>query len=258
MQRSRHYGPVIAVFLLAMNATSARAQGFGDDWDWGAIEAIDDTPVSAKDVVVRQLDASRRLSIEEVTAPDLQADPHQAYALFADMPTLQVTPSVRDSELYPCSSCHQNVDANPAVRQLDEPHDGLRIDHGLHGKGQFWCFTCHDQQAVGRLRTLEGELVAFEDAYILCSQCHVRQARDWSYGAHGKRQVSWRGPRQVYTCTACHYQHAPAIPKRDALPGPRVRMGLERPAHWNPGIASHQSLHIPGTPWQLPTGEGHE
>ena len=46
---------------------------------------------------------------------------------------------------------------------------------------------------------------------MLCSQCHVKQARDWAFGAHGKRVGSWQGERQVYNCTVCHYQHHPAI-----------------------------------------------
>ena len=94
---------------------------------------------------------------------------------------------------------------------------------GLHGRGQFWCFTCHDLEGNGGLKTLEGEPLAFSEAYFLCSQCHVDQARDWAYGAHGKRVGTWQGERVVYNCTACHYQHNPAIKPREAVPPPPVR-----------------------------------
>ncbi len=223
--------------------------GFGGDWDWGAIEGMDDTPISANAVIVKQIDNSRRLSVTEVTAPDRQAEPHPAYPLFKGMPAVEVIPSVRDAELYPCANCHQNVDSDPSVRVLKEPHDKLSLQHGLHGKGQFWCFTCHDRHSVGQLSTLKGEPIAFEDAYILCSQCHVRQARDWGYGAHGKRLANWSGKRQVYNCTACHYQHAPAIALRDGMQGPAIRQGLPRPAHWNAQAFQRSGLHAPKAPW---------
>ncbi len=252
----------LAVFTLCASLCCEQviAQGgFGADWDWGAIEAIDDTPVTSKDVVVKQIDASRRLSVDEVTAPDMDAIPHRAYALFKDMPDFKVIPSVRDAELYPCANCHQNVTSDTTVRDLKEPHEKLLLRHGLHGKGQFWCFTCHDKDSAGRLKTLKGDAVSFEDAYIVCGQCHVRQARDWGYGAHGKRVANWSGQRQVYNCTVCHYQHAPAIAQRDAMSGPTIRQGLDRPGHWHP-VARGGSLHIPPPPWRESANseEGHE
>ena len=141
---------------------------------------------------------------------------------------------VRDAELYPCSSCHQWTPGNPEPRALKKPHDNFELQHGLHGKGRFWCSTCHDMEGSRTLKTLEGVPLGFGEAYLLCSQCHVNQARDWAYGAHGKRLEDWRGPRRVYDCTACHYQHSPAWSPRQAKAGPSVRQGLERPAHWVP------------------------
>jgi hypothetical protein len=114
------------------------------------------------------------------------------------------------------------------------PHNNFELKHSLHGKGQFWCFTCHDDKHQRKLRTFEGETIEFDEAYILCSQCHTNQARDWAFGAHGKRLDNWQGERVVYNCTACHYQHAPAFSSRDALAGPAMRQGLPRPAHWSP------------------------
>ena len=100
--------------------------------------------------------------------------------------------------------------------------------------GSARCATRHDLEGSGGLRTLEGERLDFGDAYILRSQCHSRQARDWAYGAHGKRVNGWQGKRRILNCTACHYQHRPRLKPRVPEPGPRIRMGLDRPVHWVP------------------------
>jgi len=238
-----HHFPaaLLGALLLALCATAWGADT--DDWDWGAIEAMDDTPLTADEAQRKMptISASKRLSIEESASPDLDKPPHQAYELFPGMPSFKVVASRLDSEMHPCKSCHTWVPPVTETRKLKTPHDNFQLQHGLHGKGRFWCFTCHDTEKDRALRTLEGETLAFEDAYILCSQCHVDQARDWAYGAHGKRVGTWQGERVVYNCTACHYQHSPAFKPRTAMPGPEVRMQLPRPAHWVP--ASQRGEH---------------
>ena len=214
--------------------------GLSADWDWGAIEAMDDTPINTGNVkTMPDRQPSQRLSVQESTSPDLEAEPREAYALFPEMPAFKVIPSRKDQEMHPCSNCHEWVPPIKKTRELPSPHDNFALQHGLHGKGQFWCFTCHDDQHQRKLRTFEGETIEFADAYILCSQCHVDQARDWAFGAHGKRLDNWQGERVVYNCTACHYQHAPAFGQREALAGPPMRQGLPRPAHWSPPTEQH-------------------
>ena len=236
----------ISLFLLCLLFTAQswlHAQTLEDEagvssdeaaWDWSGFEAMDDTPISSKDVIKKDViePAGRRLTVDEVTAPDMEAEPHQVYSLFPDMPSFEVIQSKRDAEMYPCANCHKWQKSVKTPRILKAPHDNFELKHGLHGKGQFWCFSCHDENDRTLLKTLEGEYVEFDEAYILCSQCHVTQARDWAYGAHGKRVGNWKGKRQVYNCTVCHYQHSPSFKPRDALPGPEIRMGLQRPAHW--------------------------
>jgi hypothetical protein len=63
------------------------------------------------------------------------------------------------------------------------------------------------------------------------------------FGAHGKRQGNWQGTRQVFNCTACHYQHRPALKARAPKSGPGMRMGLERPAHWVAKDKRHDAEH---------------
>ena len=87
--------------------SSGAGGGLTDDWDWGAIEALDDTPVVPKKVLTKPTtsEPSQRLSIKESTSPDLQAKPREAYALFPAMPSFKVLPSRKDKEMHPCSNC---------------------------------------------------------------------------------------------------------------------------------------------------------
>ena len=226
---------------------TATEAGTSDGWNWDNFEA-DDTPVSANEVIERAA-PTRRLTITEVTAPDHDAEPHQAYQLFPNIPSFEVIASKKDTEMHPCRNCHQAVKSNTTPRKLDIPHDNFELKHGLHGKGQFWCFTCHSPDGTGSLKTLDGESIEFRDAYIICSQCHVKQARDWAFGAHGKRVGNWQGKRQVYNCTACHYQHSPSFKPRNALAGPEIRQGLKRPAHWFPGQNGQAGQKSHGAKW---------
>lgn len=242
---SRHLLLSALMFALPW-ATSAAAEqaALGAGWDWGSFGSIDDAPVGRpaggsgaspnKPAVPRK---------PPHAAPDYAAPPRAAYALFKNLPPFEVIPAARDSEMHPCGNCHQWAISNPEPRDLKEPHNDFSLQHGLHGKGKFWCFTCHELKGKGSLKTLEGEPLEFGDAYILCSQCHSDQARDWAYGAHGKRVSGWDGPRQVLNCTACHYQHRPAFKPRAPLAGPSVRMGLERPAHWRSRDDGRAGVH---------------
>jgi hypothetical protein len=160
-----------------------------------------------------------------VAVPD-QAAP--AYELFPSAPPFEVIPRAKDSDMHPCSDCHAWAESDLTPRELDDPHDDFRLKHGLHGKGKFWCFTCHHLDDDGGLHNLEGEKLRFDDAYLVCSQCHAKAARDWYFGAHGKRVGNWRGERRLLNCTVCHYQHSPAYATREPVPPPPVRRGLER------------------------------
>lgn len=240
-------------------AGAAEQPPLGGDWDWGGYTALPDAPV-ARPGGGRQATAAKPVPPRRIAepAPDLDAAPRRGYALFPDVPPFQVIPAKRDSEMHPCSNCHQWTLSNRNPRDLQEPHDGFKLEHGLHGKGKFWCFTCHDLEGSGGLRTLEGEKLEFGDAYVLCSQCHASQARDWVYGAHGKRVSGWGERRQVLNCTACHYQHRPALKARAPQPGPEVRMALQRPQHWVSKDRGRAEVHGYQVIWQQAEAEpGH-
>lgn len=238
------------------SSSGGTAEAASDDtgWDWDAFVPMDDAPtVRQRHVITRDAagaeETRKEPRVGETAEPDLDGDIRSAYALFPGIPVFSVIPSVRDRDMHPCSNCHTWAKSDPTPRSLKEPHDNFTLTHGLHGKGKFWCFTCHTLEGEGGLRTLEGQALDFNEAYVLCSQCHVKEARDWVFGVHGKRVGTWRGERQVYNCTVCHYQHRPAIKPRAPMSGPRVRQGLDRPSHWVPMADREHRAVVPGRPW---------
>ena len=80
------------------------------------------------------------------------------------------------------------------------------------------------------LQTLAGQPVSFDQAYLVCGQCHFNRQKDWFYGGHGKRLHNWQGERVIYNCTFCHDPHDPTLKPRAPGPPPPVRAGLHRMA----------------------------
>lgn len=140
---------------------------------------------------------------------------------------------------YPCDTCHQLIPTNPTPRKLEaSPHE---IEF-THGAGRFWCLTCHESEERNHLRTLDGaRKLEFDDAYLVCGQCHANRQKDWYFGAHGKRVANWQGERQLNNCTHCHDAHDPAIKPRKPQPPPPVRPGLSRVP---------RETHRARTPWE--------
>lgn len=242
-----------------LEETAGAAQEAAAGWDWDAFAPMDDSPtVRKRQVTKRETDRMDEFltgpRVGKTAEPDFSGDIQPAYALFPDAPAFAVIPSVRDRDMHPCSNCHTWTKSDLTPRKLKKPHDNFELKHGLHGKGKFWCFTCHTLDGRGGLRTLEGQKLDFNEAYVLCSQCHVQETRDWVFGAHGKRVANWQGERQVYNCTVCHYQHDPAIEPRAALAGPVVRQGLERPDHWTTATSAESDVFETGRVWERYAG----
>ena len=124
-----------------------------------------------------------------------------------------------DDEYLPCSDCHERNDpqTNLAVRELEEDHDEMEFSHG-----DLWCMHCHDAENRDSLHLSDRRLVAFEDSWQLCTQCHPKKLPDWRAGVHGKRTGHWRGAKEYRTCVVCHDPHDPpfesiapkAVPRR--------------------------------------------
>ena len=149
-------------------------------------------------------------------------------APFEEAPLFRVVTRKKDTDMHPCGDCHDETVSDFKPRDLQRPHDNFKLEHGLHGRGEFWCFTCHRVKGTGGLKTMESERLVFDEAYVICSQCHAQEARDWTHGAHGKRVGSWEGERTLLSCTVCHFQHRPKMDPRKAEEPPPVRRGLPR------------------------------
>ena len=94
-----------------------------DDWDWDAVEAMDEAPVTGKPAAASSAAApvpgeppvTRNADTSE---PDFAAPPVEAIPLFSGLPPFEVIPSQRDAEMHPCANCHQWVKGNPEPRRL--------------------------------------------------------------------------------------------------------------------------------------------
>lgn len=124
-------------------------------------------------------------------------------------------PPEMDDEYWPCSDCHEGEPTNRQVRELDDEHDEMEFGHG-----DLWCLHCHDVEQRDMLQRADGELVAIEESWRLCTQCHVKKLADWRAGVHGKRTGHWWGPKEYRTCVVCHDPHAPAFKPLKPRPPP--------------------------------------
>jgi hypothetical protein len=237
----------ISIISLA-HAEEAPVSVNTDDWDWGAVTADDLTPA----------DTGRNRAEQEMpqlppgkAEPDFEAETLQVKQFLPLTPDFEIVPAKTTASMYPCSSCHAWRKVNATPRKLERPHNNFELKHSLHGKGVFWCFTCHDLENPQGLKDLEGNHLSSQESYLLCSQCHSRQAKDWAFGAHGKRLGSWNGQRKSLDCAACHYQHSPKHKPRAPMEGPKIRANLDRPPHWQPRKDRHIAESIRHRPiWE--------
>jgi hypothetical protein len=134
---------------------------------------------------------------------------------FTDVPKFYVLARSEKMEKLPCGRCHSEPLARIVNRQASEPrkaHWSIELRHAKESVMN--CATCHGQETMTELRTLNGAPVHFDHSYQVCAQCHSRQAADWSGGAHGKRAGGWAPPRVIFNCAECHDPHKPALEKR--------------------------------------------
>ncbi len=139
-----------------------------------------------------------------------------------------------DDEYLPCTDCHEPNDTrtNITVRELEEDHDEMEFSHG-----NLWCLHCHDKENRDSLHLADGSLVAFEDSWQLCTQCHAKKLPDWRAGVHGKRTGHWRGPKEYRTCVVCHDPHDPPFKSIEPKPVP-----------WRPEEIIQQAVLPPEAP----------
>lgn len=141
----------------------------------------------------------------------------------SDIPEFFVPPPPFSEGIFPCSECHEDIEPNPERRELDE-HTGIAKSFD-HAKEQRWCLDCHNANDRDKLRLVNGNLIPFEESYLLCGQCHGTIYRDWKAGVHGKRTGDWNGKKTYRLCVHCHDPHSPRFKPIKPLPPP-IEPGL--------------------------------
>ena len=183
------------------------------------------TQTSAKNVKDEAVDATvvnEETDADEEETPEVVFEKLLSFEKYA--PAFKVKLR-KESQLesYPCMDCHEDEETNLEIRELEEEHDELTLEHGGE---RFWCLTCHQPDNRDYLRSLKNNAIDFDQSYRLCGQCHFQRQKDWFFGAHGKRMGNWMGERKLYLCTECHDPHSPSIKPIKPNPPPKVRKGL--------------------------------
>tara|TARA_B100000929_G_scaffold45378_1_gene32233 strand:+ start:320 stop:1066 length:747 start_codon:yes stop_codon:yes gene_type:complete len=183
------------------------------------------TQTSAKNVKDEAVDATvvnKETDADEEEPPEVVFEKLLSFEKYA--PAFKVKLR-KESQLesYPCMDCHEDEETNLEIRELEEEHDELTLEHGGE---RFWCLTCHQPDNRDYLRSLKNNAIDFDQSYRLCGQCHFQRQKDWFFGAHGKRVGNWMGERKLYLCTECHDPHSPSIKPIKPNPPPKVRKGL--------------------------------
>lgn len=121
-----------------------------------------------------------------------------------------------------CTDCHDETwEVDPTPRKLEDPHEDKDLKHG---KGAFWCLTCHSANKRNLLHLFNGEEVKWGEAPRLCGQCHGSIYRDWQNHLHGRWVGTLDDPKPARICTGCHNPHDPVFKSVPPEPAP------ERPA----------------------------
>lgn len=120
--------------------------------------------------------------------------------------------------MFPCSACHAGMAVNRTRRELSEMHTEIVLGHDEEHR---WCLDCHDAENRDSLHLAGGELVPFEQSYLLCGQCHGDKLRDWKAGVHGRRSGAWNGHKTYLLCAHCHNPHQPRFAPIAPRAGPR-------------------------------------
>jgi hypothetical protein len=132
--------------------------------------------------------------------------------------------------MYPCTTCHSVLKDNFMRRELTKDHTDIKLDHGPPER---WCFDCHIQNNLGKLRLVSGTTVRFTESYLLCGQCHGPKLRDWRVGVHGQRTGDWNGQKQYLLCVHCHDPHSPRFKSLVPEPPPQRPAAIQQVGLFN-------------------------
>ncbi|MGG6232395.1 cytochrome c3 family protein [Tenacibaculum sp. SDUM215027] len=111
---------------------------------------------------------------------------------------------------FACTECHtQPLHKMQSKDATKKAHWNIKVNHA--DSNTMDCTTCHNGDNPDNLKSLTGNSIDFNNSYKLCSQCHQKQYKDWTGGAHGKRIGGWAPPRTSMTCVNCHNPHSPSF-----------------------------------------------
>jgi len=131
---------------------------------------------------------------------------------------IEVPPPPFTDGIFPCSSCHADLKTNRTRRPLEQMHTEIELKHDEDHR---WCLDCHDANDRDHLHLASGELVSFDESYLLCGQCHGEKLRDWRAGVHGRRTGDWNGHKKYLLCANCHNPHQPRFKAIEPKPAPQ-------------------------------------
>lgn len=110
---------------------------------------------------------------------------------------------------FACTECHSKPLAQMQEKDIKKAHWNIKLNHA--NSNTMNCLTCHNGNSMDNLQSITGHKIDFNKSYKLCSQCHQKQYKDWTGGAHGKAVKSWAPPRVSMTCVNCHNPHSPSF-----------------------------------------------
>ena len=111
---------------------------------------------------------------------------------------------------YACTECHSRpLSQMQNNNGTQKAHWDIKVLHA--NENAMNCATCHNGTNMDNLNSLTGNMIDFNQSYLLCAQCHSSQFEDWKGGAHGKNIGGWAKPRAAMTCVNCHNPHEPQI-----------------------------------------------
>lgn len=113
---------------------------------------------------------------------------------------------------YACTECHTKPLKELQSKDIKKAHWNIKLNHADNNTMN--CTTCHNGNDMNHLKSITGSKIDLNHSYKLCSQCHQKQYKDWTGGAHGKRIESWASPRLSMTCVNCHNPHSPSFKKK--------------------------------------------
>jgi Fe-S-cluster-containing dehydrogenase component len=172
--------------------------------------------------------------------PPAEAAPAEPQS-FAGYPTAPAfTVQSREGQLnyFPCEDCHSAMPSNPQRRRLYAPHPAALN----HGDGRFWCLDCHAAENRNLLVTSAGDEVGFDDAYLVCGQCHYPRRRTGISARMASALPTGRANEKSTTARIATTRMTPSVKARAPEPPPPVRRGLAAmPVHQHESAEQRRS-----------------